>query len=243
MQQNMTEDETTGVGTVAAVKLPPFWPATQVEAQFTTRGITAQKKRFEYIVASLSLELVTEVRDLILKLPGDHAYDSLKTRLRQLRSSVSSNSSSTQKSCIGDRKLLGDKVGGPDRDGTFLRDLFLQRLPANVCMVLASSDESVALDKLAELADSDGSAAPWVSAITSPQITTEVEQLRTEVTRLQELVKPLTTQARQWSTSNPADHLALPAPAPARLQILHFVGTTRNSAKLLTSVGSLAPKG
>jgi len=66
MQRNMTEDETTGVGTVAAVnmKLPPFWPTNpevwfaQVEVQFTTTGITAQKTRLDYIITSLSPSLL-----------------------------------------------------------------------------------------------------------------------------------------------------------------------------------------
>lgn len=40
-----------------------------------------------------------------------------------------------------------------DGDGTFLRELFLQRLPSNVRMVLASTDGATTLDKLAELAD------------------------------------------------------------------------------------------
>ena len=63
---------------------------------------------------------------------------------------------------LGDRKptqllrrmqqLVEDKLGTADND-SFLRELFLQRPPPNVRMILASSDSSLSLDKLAELAD------------------------------------------------------------------------------------------
>ena len=160
--------------TIAAVslKLPPFWLAdpevwfAQVEAQFTTRGITAQRTKFDYVISSLSPEFATEVRDLLLRPPEGTPYDTLKTELvkrtaaseqRKLQQLISGEE-------LGDRKptqllrrmqqLLGDKVGTADMpSSSFLHELFLQRLPSNVRMVLASTDTSMDLNKLAELAD------------------------------------------------------------------------------------------
>ena len=76
---------------VAAVtiKLPPFWSSdpqvwfTQVEAQFATRGINNQRTMFDYVIASLSPEVATEIRDLILTPPGEDQYDALKAQLIQ----------------------------------------------------------------------------------------------------------------------------------------------------------------
>ena len=140
----MTEPEGTParVGTVS-VKLPPFWPAdpqlwfAQVEAQFSTRSITAQKTKFEYVVASLSPEYATEVRDLLLQPPNENPYDVLKEQL--VKRTAASEQLRLQQLLsteeLGDRKptqllrrmqqLLSGTTPGL-QDGAFVRELFLQ---------------------------------------------------------------------------------------------------------------------
>ena len=186
---------------VAAVtlKIPPFWPAdpevwfAQVEAQFQTRNITTQKTKFDYVVASLAPEFATEVRDLILSPPDTDPYDKLKTEL--IKRTVASEQRRLQQLFqaeeLGDRKptqllrrmqqLLGDKAATMDQ--SLLRELFLQRLPANVRMILASTSGTVAPTELAALADkiievtctTDHSHHSISSVV--PEFTTELTQL------------------------------------------------------------------
>ena len=221
--------------TMAAVsiKLPPFWPAdpavwfAQVEAQFTTRGITSQKTCFDYVISSLSPEFAMEVRDLLLRPPEDTPYDRLKAELIK-RTAASEQLISGEE--LGDRKptqllrrmqqLLGDQLGGGMDSNTFLRELFLQRLPANVRMVLASTDADMDLNKLAEMADKVMEVVlPTVATIAATRTddsSSEVKQLRAEVTRLADLVASLTShdhshRGRSRSTSRSRRHLS-PAP-------------------------------
>ena len=76
------------------------------------------------------------------------------------------------------QQLLGDKLGTADTN-TFLRELFLQRLPANVRIVLASADASMTLDKLADMADKVLEVAtPTIAAVSDAASSTpsEVQQ-------------------------------------------------------------------
>ena len=196
-----TEPETRGVAMIN-LKLPPFWPSdpevwfAQVEAQFATRGITTQKTKFEYIVASLSPEYATEVRDLILHPPATPPYDCLRNQL--IKRTAASDQCRLQQLLhseeLGDRKpsqllhrmqqLLGDSAAATD--SAFVRGLFIQRLPANVRMVLASATDSTSLEDLAQLADRIVEAAPSPlaslhDAPPPPPQAPEVEQLRSEV--------------------------------------------------------------
>ena len=156
---------------------------------------------FDHIIASLLPEFATDVRDLILRPPAERPYDTLREQLTK-RTAASEQRKFQQLFTteeLGDRKptqllcrmqqLLGDRPG--ITDGAFLRELFLQRLPSNVRMVLASTPDA-SLEKVAELADKIMEVAtPSVSAVAMHALMTEVEQLHTEVTWLQRLVASL----------------------------------------------------
>ena len=79
-------------------------------------------------------------------------------------------------------ELLRQEAAGTD--GTLLRDLFLQRLPANVRTVLASSEETTTLEELAVLGDKIITAAsPAVAPSQQPC------EIRAKLVQLQEMVR------------------------------------------------------
>ena len=224
-------DRSTSVATVS-LKLPSFWPAdpevwfAQVEAQFATRGISAQKTKYEYVFASLSAEFAVEVRDLIPKPPKTDQYNKLKEQL--IKCTAASEQRRLQQLFnaeeLGDRKptqllqcmqqLLGEKAS--TTDGSFLQELFLRRLPSNVCMVLASTADTTSLDKLASLADKIMEVATptsSVSVVSQSQLTSEMEQLRTQISDLHKLVQQLSISQQR----NPSCTRS-PSPAPNRSQ-------------------------
>lgn len=229
------------------LRLPPFWPAdpelwfAQVEAQFACRRITTQRTRFDHVVSSLSPEFAAEVRDLLLKPPTDNPYTVLREQL--IRRTAASEQRRLQQlfttEDLGDRKptqllrrmqqLLGDRPGVTD--GSFLQELFLQRLPHNVRMVLASTPDTFGLDKLAEMADKIMEvAAPSISAASTPTVSTPtvaanstplapVEQLRAELTRLEKLIHKLahtqsSSRSSSRSSSQPRSTRRSPTPTP-----------------------------
>ena len=66
-------------------------------------------------------------------------------------------------------------------DPTLLRELFLQRLPTNVCMVITPSAGALNLDQIAQLADHivEASPTPTIAATnTTTQLTNKSQSLR-----------------------------------------------------------------
>ena len=95
-----------------------------------------------------------------------------------------------------------------------LCQLFLQRLPNNVCLVLASIPDSTPLEALADMADKimEVASQSIAAVATSPPTTTalasaaDVEQLRSQLLRLEKLVKQLSRPRSSSRSSHRSPH-------------------------------------
>ena len=196
-------------------KLAPYWPNDpqiwfiQAEAHFATHRITNQKRRYHIVVSSLAPEFATEIRDLLLNPPADNQYDRLKealigrtqkseqARLRELLSTEELGDRPPSKLLRRMQQLLGDK----SLDGSLLKELFLQRLPTAVRMILSSAPDSLTIDQLARMADKVVESTPstTVHAISTPTTeSSEIASLREEVTSLVATVKSLVGSAQPY---------------------------------------------
>ena len=205
-----------------SLKLPPFWhndPTlwfAQVEAQFQTRGITTQGTKFSYIVASLPPEVAQEVRDLLIDPPQAHPFDVLRLELIR-RTSVSEQKKLHQLLIaeeLGDKKpsqllrrmkqLLGDNM----LEDRILKQLFLQRLPSNVQLILASSSDTVPIAQLADLADKIVEVAlpvgPAMSTLVAPHSAppppVDIKPPSSDMQHLQAQVQQLTLQVSKLTS-------------------------------------------
>ena len=127
---------------------PALWFA-QAEAQFATRHITTEITKFRYIVASLSPEVATEVRDILIDAPPAQPYTTLRTALI---AGVGVTEDAHLQQLLEDEQL-GDRrpsqllrrirqlLGTATMDDAILRRLFLRRLPTACRTILAGRSD------------------------------------------------------------------------------------------------------
>eukprot|EP00794_Sanderia_malayensis_P020686 gene20686-biopygen17073 len=204
------------------LKLPPFRPHdptiwfAQVEAQFRTKNITTQRQRFAHVVSVLQPEIAEEVREILLSPPILNPYDTLRNELIK-RTSLSEQKRLHQllnAEELGDRKpsqllrKMQQLLGEQRLDQKIFRQLFLQRLPINVPLILASTTDEMALDQLASLADKILEVNPAISTISTispnpkPSPTASADSpslLQLQINQLSKQVEALTTQINSES--------------------------------------------
>ena len=150
-----------------AIKLPTFWKLdplvwfAQAEAQFTTRAITSETTKYAHVIQALPQDVAQDIRDVLINPPTSNPYTTLKEKL------ISRVSASEQRRVqlllteeeLGDRtpsqllRRMQQHLGEQKLEKGILKQLFLQRLPNYVRLILASTNDSMALSELAELAD------------------------------------------------------------------------------------------
>ncbi|XP_065295292.1 uncharacterized protein [Dermacentor albipictus] len=170
MQPNTELTGTTEQQDVSAVsiRLPPYWdrnPAVwflQAESQFILSGVRTEQRKYRLVVLALSPTAAEEVADLLSGPASATPYSDLKAvllertttsqraRMQQLLSAEDLGDRRPSQLLRRMRQLMSDNTTVSD-DG-LLRELFMQRLPVNVQMVLATATV-MDLNSLASLAD------------------------------------------------------------------------------------------
>jgi len=169
---NAQVSETPGEQQIMAnnIKFPPFWIEDpklwfiQVESRLRGHNIRNERTMFDRVMERLPQQILTEVRDIVLNPPAADPYTTLKNAILQRTSDSQEQRIRRLLTAedLGDRKptqllrriqqLLGDCE--PEiLDSHLVKQLFLQRLPQNVRVVMASSEEKLSVQELATMAD------------------------------------------------------------------------------------------
>ena len=240
-QQASPSPSSYGVDTAAVYrvtpKLPPFWPAqpeiwfAQVEAQFSLANITSDKTKYDYVVGNLDHRFASEISDLIVNPPAENRYLTLKNLLIQ-RVSPSEDQRVRQLLTaeeLGDTKpsqllrRMRSLISTTHVEDSFLRTLWLQRLPVNAQAILQTQVTSMPLDELANMADRIVAVAPppTAPAIHAVRHTNDVSSLAQRVEKLSKQLEDIQAHlkkppySRTWSRS-------LPAPRPAQPEMCYY---------------------
>ena len=110
------------------------------------------------------------------------------------------------------QQLLGDKATALDL--SIMRELFLQCLPTNVRLILASTAEAISLQELATLADKVMEVATPTVATVSPSdsLVAEISELKAEIAQVKQLLKPRRSISRTRAGSPGRAHSSFSIP-------------------------------
>jgi hypothetical protein len=163
LAQALNQNSASTNANAVSLKLPEFWSEdpevwfARIEAQFSTRNISQDGTKFDYVVAALDNATASEVKDLLLHPPPEDKYTAIKNALLAAfsKSQAEKDAELLSLSGLGDKKpsALLRKIRSLNSDAeTLRRAVFLNQLPVEVQSVLAGQ-KIADLDELAQAAD------------------------------------------------------------------------------------------
>ncbi|BHF83106.1 hypothetical protein SprV_0802624800 [Sparganum proliferum] len=147
--------------------LPDFWQHApelyfiRIESAFYSANITKELSKFHKLVEVLPANIISQVQPLLVNPPADAPYSALKAEILRLNA-VSDRQRYHQlikEESLGDRKpsellrRMRTLLGDTQVDEKLVKEMFLERLPADVQTILASGSQDLTLSNLAEMAD------------------------------------------------------------------------------------------
>lgn len=181
----------TGSENITALQLPPYCLRNprvwfhQIEAVFVTRHITSQSTKFLYVIQSLPGDVAAEVEDLLENIPSENPYDVLRTaiitRTGQSETKMLRDLFTTVE--LGDRtpsqllRHMRSLLGGKKLEEGILRQLWLDKLPTNMCHLLTAFAEDSSLERLASMGDKIMESYPNKSVCTTTKTTCEASEV------------------------------------------------------------------
>ncbi|BHF84036.1 hypothetical protein SprV_0902718600 [Sparganum proliferum] len=147
--------------------LPEFWQHApelyfiRIESAFYSANVTKELAKYHKLVEVFSASVISQVQSLLANPPADAPYSALKAEILRL-SSVSDRQRYHQlikEESLGDRKpsdllrRMRSLLEDMQVDDKFVKEIFLERLPADVQMILASGSQDLTVSQLTEMAD------------------------------------------------------------------------------------------
>lgn len=193
-----------------SVKIPPFWHSrpelwfAQIESQFITAGIVNEPTKYHTVVAAIDGSILSQVSDIILNMPKNLPYSTLKTRMLE---EFSVSEQKRLKKLLQDMEL-GDlrpsqllremkNLAGNQVDDALLKSMWMTRLPKHMQAIISVSSEpldkiAVMSDKIAEVNDNSSvHAISTAAAISTPDtsLAQQINELSREVANLRSQIQ------------------------------------------------------
>lgn len=132
----------------------------QLDLYFRQKTISGQTEKFCHVATILPQDVIVEVRDLIISPPTEKPYDTLRERV----TTAVSVSAHRRISQLLEQETMGDstpsqflkrlqKLAEGTMDNNIVKHIFLQRIPTEYKVVIAAQDESMPVERVAEIAD------------------------------------------------------------------------------------------